>query len=40
MKTVPNGYRQVFCRFITLKNGKRIYPRNANVFHFYVKVVK
>jgi hypothetical protein len=33
----PEGYREVFCRYIT-KNGKRIYPKNARFFHFFVKV--
>ena len=28
----PEGYREVFCRYIT-KNGKRIYPKNAQFFH-------
>ena len=37
MKNCPVGYREVFCRYITLKNGKRIYPKNAKVFHFFVK---
>ncbi len=36
MKEVPVGYREVFCRYIT-KNGKRIYPKNAQFFHFFVK---
>jgi len=40
MKTVPNGYREVFCRFVRLKNGKIIYPKNGKVFHFFVKVTK
>jgi hypothetical protein len=30
------GYVEVFCRYIT-KNGKKIYPRNAQYFHFWVK---
>jgi len=36
MKTCPEGYREVFCRYIT-KKGKRIYPKNARFFHFFVK---
>ena len=36
-KNPPPGYREVFCRYIT-RNGKRIYPKNAKVFHFYVSV--
>ena len=35
-KTPPAGYREVFCRYIT-RNGKRIYPKKAKMFHFYVK---
>ena len=34
-ETVPAGKREVFCRFIT-RNGKRIYPKNARFFHFFV----
>lgn len=33
----PKGYREVYCRYIT-KNGKRIYPKNAKVFRFFVKI--
>lgn len=33
---VPEGYTVVFCRYITLKNGKRIYPKNAKVFRLVV----
>ncbi len=29
------GKVEVFCRFIT-KKGKRIYPKNAKFFHFWV----
>jgi len=36
MKERLEGYREVFCRYIT-KNGKRIYPKNARFFHFFVK---
>jgi Zn/Cd-binding protein ZinT len=39
MKKSPEGYREVFCRYIT-KNGKRIYPKKAKVFHFFVKTDK
>jgi hypothetical protein len=36
-KATPRpGYREVFCRYI-IRNGKIIYPKNAKVFHFYVK---
>jgi hypothetical protein len=31
-----NGLVEVFCRYIT-RNGKRIYPKNAKFFHFWVK---
>lgn len=27
---------EVFCRYIT-KNGKKIYPKNAKLFHFWVE---
>jgi len=40
MKNNPVVIREVFCRYITLKNGKRIYPKNAKVFHFFVKKQK
>ena len=35
MQIVPVGKREVFCPYIT-KNGRRIYPRNGRVFHFWV----
>jgi hypothetical protein len=35
---VPEGYRVVYARWITLKNGKRIYPRSSRVFRFLVKI--
>ena len=35
-KVPPVGYREVFAKFIR-KNGKVIYPKNAKVFHFFVK---
>jgi len=37
MKNNPVVLKEVFCRYITLKSGKRIYPKNAKVFHFFVK---
>ena len=30
-------YKLVFCKYI-VKNGKRIYPKNAKCFCFYVTV--
>lgn len=30
------GYRLVYCRYIT-RNGKRIYPKRAKFFRFWVK---
>ena len=33
----PAGYREVFCRYI-IRNGKKIYPKKAKVFHFFVKM--
>ncbi len=35
---VPEGYTVVFSRYITLKNGKRVYPKNGKVFRFVVPV--
>ena len=35
-KKKPEGYREIFCRYI-IRNGKKIYPKKAKVFHFYVK---
>ena len=32
------GKREVFCRYYTNKYGKRIYPRNGKVFHFWVDI--
>lgn len=32
----PAEYDEVFARYIT-KKGKRIYPKNAKYFHFFVK---
>jgi len=32
----PLVWEEVFCRYITRK-GKRIYPKNARFFHFWVK---
>lgn len=34
---VPEGYRVVYSAYITLKNGKRIYPKSARAFRFLVK---
>lgn len=34
---VPEGYRVVYSAYVTLKNGKRIYPKRAKVFRFLVK---
>lgn len=31
------GGRWVFCRSIRLKNGRVIYPKNAQFFRFWVK---
>ncbi len=33
------GMIEIFCRYIT-RNGKRIYPKNAKLFHFFVKEKK
>ena len=35
-KKTSADYREVFCRYI-VRNGKIIYPKNAKVFHFFVK---
>lgn len=29
--------KEIFCRYIT-KRGRRIYPRNGKLFHFWVEV--
>ena len=36
MKVSSNDMVEVFARYIT-RNGKHIYPKNAQYFHFYVK---
>jgi len=33
----PKGYREVFARYVRRKDGTIMYPKNAKVFHFYVK---
>jgi hypothetical protein len=38
-KSATVGMIEVFCRFI-VKNGKRIYPKNAKCFHFFVPARK
>lgn len=35
-KTPKPGFREVFTPYI-VRNGKVIYPKNAKVFHFFVK---
>ena len=35
-KKPVQGYREIFCRYI-IRNGKKIYPKKAKVFHFCVK---
>jgi hypothetical protein len=37
MKQCPQGYKEVFCRYIR-RNGKIIYPKNGKLFHFFVKI--
>ena len=34
-----DGMIEIFCRYI-VKNGKRIYPKNAKFFHFFVRPKK
>ena len=29
------GKKEIFCKYIT-KNGKRIYPKNGKLFHFFI----
>ena len=36
-KTPPDGYVEIFCKFIKAKDGTIRYPKNAEYFHFYVK---
>lgn len=31
-----NGMQEVICRYV-VRNGRKIYPRNAKYFHFWVK---
>jgi len=31
-----NEKKEVFCRFITRRNGEVVYPVNAQFFHFYI----
>ena len=39
MKEPKPGYKLVMTKYITLKNGKRLYAKNygLNAFSFYVK---
>ena len=39
-KSPGPGWVEVFCAYVTLKNGKRIYPKNGKCFHFWVKAKK
>ena len=34
-----NADTEVFARYIT-RNGRRIYPKKAKFFHFYVRTTK
>ncbi len=36
MQSEERGMREIFCRYIW-RYGKRIYPKNAKFFHFFVK---
>lgn len=40
-KPSRNGviYKEIFCKYM-IRNGKRIYPKKAKCFHFWVKVKK
>lgn len=38
-KKTEDGMIEIFCRYI-MRNGKRIYPKNAKFFHFFVKAKK
>lgn len=31
-----NGMKEIWCKYIH-RNGKIIYPKNADCFHFFVK---
>lgn len=35
-KETPIDYEEVYCRYI-MRKGKKIYPKNAKYFHFWVK---
>jgi len=39
MNGVPQkkGYELVFCKYI-VRNGKRVYPRKAKAFRFWMKI--
>jgi len=37
-KTPPVGYREVFCKYIRLKDGTIRYPKKSKFFHFYVPI--
>lgn len=34
-QSCPEGMREIFCRFV-VRNGKRIYPKRAKFFRFFV----
>lgn len=38
-KGPPAGTIEVFCRFI-VKNGKKIFPKKAKCFHFFMRPQK
>ena len=33
------GYKEIFCAYIRV-NGKKVYPKTARCFHFFIKVKK
>jgi len=33
------GYKEIFCAYIRV-NGKKVYPKTARCFHFFVKEKK
>jgi len=33
------GYKEIFCAYIRV-NDKKVYPKTARCFHFFIKVKK
>lgn len=37
-KTPPAGYKEVFCKYIKLKDGTIRYPKKSKYFRFFVPI--